>query len=36
VDRPYGMTVGILFGYLAVMHLLTYLALVFAGKREAR
>lgn len=36
LQRSLGLTVGILFGYLGVMHILTYLALVAVARREAR
>lgn len=34
--RPFGVTVGILLGYLGIMHALTYLAMVVSARKEAR
>eukprot|EP00882_Tetradesmus_deserticola_P030598 GHRQ01034440.1.p1 GENE.GHRQ01034440.1~~GHRQ01034440.1.p1 ORF type:complete len:104 (-),score=42.62 GHRQ01034440.1:435-746(-) len=34
--RPFTTTVGILLGYLGVMHVLTYIAMVLSARKEAR
>jgi hypothetical protein len=34
--RPFSHTVGILLGYLGIMHGLTYLAMVVSARKEAR
>jgi hypothetical protein len=34
--RPFSHTVGILLGYLGIMHGLTYAAMVISARKEAR
>lgn len=36
LDRSYGTTCGILIGYLAVLHVLTFLGLLFLAKKDKR
>lgn len=35
-NRPFGVSVSILVGYLGVVHVLTFLGLVLAARRERR
>ena len=35
-SRPFGATFGILLGYLAIVHVMTYLAMIFVARRERR
>ena len=34
--RPFGTSMGILVGYLGVLHVLTYVALIVVSRKEAR
>lgn len=35
-SRPFAISAGVLFGYLAVLHVLTYLGLLLATRNERR
>lgn len=36
IARPFWANAGILFGYIAALHVLTYLAMIFTARRERR